>query len=162
MTALFGSITLKYTTAFTFAGTLSLVISSWVGTSMVTVLRSILTILSIMGMRKKSPGPLALPCTLPSLKITPRSYSLTILIALIMTEPTKITIIASTMNAKPISTACNNPRGAYTRYPPLSLALRIQRPAVVRPLHRHHLHHSSVTEPHHNHFAPRSYYCLGI
>src|SRR3712207_93794 len=111
----------------------------------------------------KSPGPLAPPWTRPRRKMTPRSYSLTIFMALNMTEPTKIAIITNTMNAKPISTTCNKLRVAYTRYPPFRLALQVQRPVVFRPLDRHHLYHpSSVAETHHNHFAPRAYYCFGI
>jgi hypothetical protein len=47
---------------------------------MVTNLRLILSILSTPGMMKKSPGPFA-PISLPSRKMTPRSYSLRILIA---------------------------------------------------------------------------------
>ena len=55
------------------------------GTSMVTVLRSILTILSTSGHNRKSPGPFGPPWTRPRRKITPRSYSLTTLRALIKT-----------------------------------------------------------------------------
>src|SRR4030043_618430 len=73
-----GSITLKYTTAFTFTGTLSLVITSCGGTSMVTVLKSTLTILSTKGIIMIKPGPLV-PLNLPNLNITPLSYSLKIL-----------------------------------------------------------------------------------
>src|SRR6267378_2774942 len=49
---------------------------SCLGTSIVTTRKSILTILSTMGMRKIIPGPLA-PCawSLPRRKMTPRSYS---------------------------------------------------------------------------------------
>jgi len=47
---------------------------------MVIILRSTLTILSMMGMIKNKPGPL-IPANLPSLKITPLSYSRQILIA---------------------------------------------------------------------------------
>src|SRR4030066_2192420 len=81
LTTLFaGSITLKYTTAFTFTGTLSLVITSCGGTSMVTVLKSTLTILSTKGIIKMIPGPLV-AFNLPNLNITPLSYSLRILTA---------------------------------------------------------------------------------
>src|SRR4030065_599526 len=80
LTTLFaGSITLKYTTAFTFTGTLSLVIISCGGTSMVTVLKSTLIILSTNGIIKINPGPLTL-LTLPNLNITTLSYSFKILI----------------------------------------------------------------------------------
>src|SRR5215208_7854847 len=44
---------------------------SWGGTSKVTVLKPTLTILSAIGISMKRPGPLARPCTLPSLKMTP-------------------------------------------------------------------------------------------
>ena len=48
------------------------------GTSKETVLRSALEYVSIQGMMKKIPGPLAPPVTKrPSLKITARSYSWT-------------------------------------------------------------------------------------
>ena len=73
-TAAFGSTTRKYITASTVAGTLSLVMISCLGTSIVTTRKSIFTILSTIGIRKISPGPFA-PCNLPSRKITPRSYS---------------------------------------------------------------------------------------
>lgn len=50
-------------------------------TSNVTVLRSVLTILSMHGSIKKRPGPFAPPDNIrPRRKITARSYSLTILI----------------------------------------------------------------------------------
>src|SRR5258706_5474169 len=61
-------------TASTVAGTLSRVITSCLGTSMVTTRKSIFTMRSTIGMRKISPGPFA-PCNLPSRKITPRWYS---------------------------------------------------------------------------------------
>src|SRR5215217_7777123 len=108
MTDLFGSITLKYTTALTRAGTLSRVITSWGGTSMVTVLKSILTILSTSGIRINRPGPLALPWTLPRRKITPRSYSLTTLIALNNTEATSMATTTRAMNANPMR-SCSSP-----------------------------------------------------
>src|SRR5215213_4644403 len=95
-------------TALTRAGTLSRVITSWGGTSMVTVLRSILTILSTIGRRIKSPGPLGPPWTLPRRKITPRSYSLTTLMALYKTDATTTMATTSTMNAKPIR-RCSSP-----------------------------------------------------
>src|SRR5215210_7217856 len=113
---------------------------SWGGTSIVTVLRSTLTILSTTGRRMKSPGPLGPPCTLPILKITPRSYSLTILMALSMTETTTIATITTTMAAKPTPTDCNKPKVAYIGNPPLNLALHIQRPAIVVSLHGYYLH----------------------
>src|SRR5918998_1005571 len=80
------------------------------GTSMVMVLRSILTILSTKGSRMKSPGPLGPPVTRPRRKMTPRSYSLTILMALIKTVTTNMAIITSTMAEKPIAAACTNAR----------------------------------------------------
>jgi hypothetical protein len=57
--------------------TLSRVMTSWGGMSMVTVRSDTFTIRSTMGMMKNRPGPLA-PMTRPRRKITPRSYSLTI------------------------------------------------------------------------------------
>ena len=62
--------------------TLSLVITSCGGMSRTTVLKLTLVILSMMGMRMMSPGPLGVPRTLPSLNITPLSYSFKIFIAL--------------------------------------------------------------------------------
>src|SRR5215211_2491894 len=150
-------------TAVTRAGTLSRVMISWGGTSMVTVLRSILTILSTNGKRMKRPGPLAPPWTRPRRKMTPLSYSLTILMALNISEKTNMAIITRTIAANPIPTACNKPKVAYTRDPPFILGLRVYRPAVVRSLHRHHLHHpSSVAETHHPHLAPHPYHRLAI
>src|SRR5215211_5740526 len=118
-------------TALTLAGTLSRVITSWGGTSMVTVLRSILTILSTIGRRIKSPGPLGPPWTLPRRKITPRSYSLTTLMALSMTEATNSTRITTTIAANPIPTACNKPKVGYTRNTPCILVLVVHNAAVA-------------------------------
>jgi hypothetical protein len=59
---------------------LSRVMTSWGGMSNVTVLRLILNSLSIPGMMKINPGPFA-PMSLPRRKMTPRSYSLRILMA---------------------------------------------------------------------------------
>ena len=67
-------------TALTRNVTLSLVMTSCGGMSYVTVWRFTFTIRSMIGMMKNRPGPLA-AITRPSRKITPRSYSLTILIA---------------------------------------------------------------------------------
>ncbi len=61
---------------------------------MVTTRREILTILSTMGMIKNSPGPFA-PTNRPNRKITPRSYSRTILIALIKKSTITATIKAT-------------------------------------------------------------------
>src|SRR5215211_6426604 len=147
-------------TAFTRAGTLSRVITSWGGTSMVTVLRSILTILSTIGRRMKSPGPLGPPCTRPSLKITPRSYSFTTLMALSMTEMTNTATITTTIAANPTPTACNKPKVAYTRNPPLSWPLEI--PATTGQFDGHYLHYPSLTETHHSHLASHPYHRLTI
>src|SRR6186997_1020383 len=65
----------KYATAFTRTGTLSFVITSCGGTFRVTVRRSTRTILSMIGMSRKMPGPLGGDFRRPSRKITPRSYS---------------------------------------------------------------------------------------
>ena len=69
-------------TAFTFTETLSRVITSWGGTSMVMVRRLTFTILSTKGMRRIRPGPDPSPPGLmtalarrPKRKITARSYS---------------------------------------------------------------------------------------
>jgi hypothetical protein len=63
---------------------------------MLTVRRSILTILSRIGTRKEEPGPFAGPCTRPSLKITPRSYSLTMRTALATMNTTTSTAATTT------------------------------------------------------------------
>src|SRR5215207_9629064 len=82
--------------------------TSWGGTSMVTVRRSTLIILSRMGTRKKSPGPLA-PLILPREKMTPRSYSLTMGTALpIRNSSTTTAMTAATAMPKPAT--CNNPK----------------------------------------------------
>src|ERR671910_1245692 len=134
--------------------------TSWGGTSMVTVLRSILTILSTRGRRMKSPGPLGPPCTLPRLKITPRSYSLTTLMALSTTEATNSARITTTITANPIPTACNKPNVSYTRDPPLSWPVEI--PATTGQLDRHYLHYSSISETHHAHLASLVYCGLKV
>src|SRR5829696_304834 len=142
-------------TALTRAGTLSRVMTSWGGTSMVTVLRSILTILSIRGRRMKSPGPLGPPWTRPRRKITPRSYSLTTLMALSTTEATNIAMITTTITPIPTPTACNKPRVAFTRNPPLSWPVEI--PAATGQFDGHYLHYPSLTETHHAHLASHPY-----
>src|SRR4028118_781570 len=131
--------------------------TSWGGTSMVTVLRSILTILSTKGSRTKSPGPFGPPCTRPRRKITPRSYSLTILMALSTTDTANTAIATRAMNPIPTPTACNKPKFAYIRNSPLVLILRVHYPAIVGPLRVHHLHRPSLAEAHHGHLAPHPY-----
>src|SRR5215217_1225193 len=143
-------------TAVTRAGTLSRVIISWGGTSIATVLRSILTILSTTGRRTKSPGPLGPPCTLPRRKITPRSYSLTILMALSMTETTNIATTTTTIAPIPTPTACNKPKVVSTRNPPLSWPAEI--PATTRQFDGHYLHYPILTETHHPHLASYPYH----
>ena len=73
-----GSTTWKKATASTVAVTLSLVITAWEATGTAAIWRLDLMILSMKGMTKKMPGPLA-PTQRPSRKMTPRSYSCTIL-----------------------------------------------------------------------------------
>src|SRR6266849_6105956 len=82
MTALLASSTRKKMTALTLTETLSLVMTSCGGTSMVMVRRLTLTILSTSGMRRSSPGPVPSPpglttarACLPKRKMTARSYS---------------------------------------------------------------------------------------
>src|SRR5215218_7528671 len=147
-------------TALTRAGTLSRVMTSWGGTSMVTVLRSILTILSTKGRRMKSPGPFGPPWTRPRRKITPRSYSLTTSMALSMTEATNSARITTTITATPIPTACNKPKVAYTRDPPLSWPVDI--PASTGQSDGYYVHYSSLTETHHTHLASHLYHGLSI
>src|ERR671916_772351 len=147
-------------TAVTRAGAFSGGIFSWGGTSRGTVLRSILTILSTTGRRTKSPGPLGPPCTLPSLKITPRSYSLTTLMALSTTAATNSARITTTINANPIPTACNKPNVSYTGNPPLSWPVEI--PASTGQLDGHYLHYPSVSETHHAHLASLVYCGLTV
>src|SRR4028119_160563 len=130
---------------------------SWGGTSMVTVLRSILTILSTNGSRMNKPGPLAPPCTRPRRKTPPRSSSFTILIALSMSETTAIATITKAINTIPAPTACNKPKFAYIRAPPLILILRVHGPVVVGTLRGHHLHRTALAEAYHGHLAPDPY-----
>ena len=101
--AFLGSMTRKYTTALTFTVTLSLVITSWEGTSMVTVLRLTRTIFWIPGQRKMIPGPFT-PCsmlTFPSVKITPRSYCFRILTMLY-----NMAIAMMTIKSKLVANTC--------------------------------------------------------
>src|SRR5215207_6712198 len=134
--------------------------TSWGGTSMVTVLRSILTILSTRGRRMNSPGPLGPPCTLPRRKITPRSYSLTTLIALSTTEATNSARITTTITATPIPTASNKPNVSYTSDPPLSWPVEI--PATTGQLDGHYLHYPSLAKPDHAHLASHPYHRLTL
>src|SRR5918994_1857982 len=129
--------------------------TSWGGTSMVTVLRSILTILSTIGRRIKSPGPFGPPWTLPRRKITPRSYSLTTLMELSTTEAINIAMITTTIAPIPTPIDCNNPKGAYTRNPPLSWPIEI--PATTGQFDGHYLHYPTLTETHHSHLASHPY-----
>jgi hypothetical protein len=76
VTARPGSVTWKYSTAFTRTVTLSLVITSCGGISNVITRKSIFTMRSSTGSRKNSPGPRG-PTSRPRRKITPRSYSWT-------------------------------------------------------------------------------------
>src|ERR687889_1618447 len=147
-------------TAVTRAGTLSRVIISWGGTSIVTVLRSILTILSTTGRRTKSPGPFGPPCTLPRRKITPRSYSLTTLMALNMIDATTMTTTTKAMNAKPTPMACNKPKVVYTINPPLSWPVEI--PAAAGQFDWHYLQYPSFAKPHCPHLASYPYRRLAI
>src|SRR5215213_8456533 len=134
--------------------------TSWGGTSMVTVLRSILTILSTSGNNKKSPGPFGPPWTLPRRKMTPRSYSLTTLMALTTTEATNIAMITTTIAATPTPTACNKPKVAYTRDPPLSWPIEF--PATSGQVDGHYLHYPTLTETYHPHFASHPYHMLTL
>src|SRR5919107_4749394 len=126
--------------------------TSWGGTSMVTVLRSILTILSTSGHKKKSPGPLGPPWTLPRRKITPRSYSLTTLMALAMTETTNKAMITTAIAANPKPTDCNKPKVAYTRDPPLFWSFdRVEIVITNGQFEGYHVHYPSLTKTHHPH-----------
>src|SRR5215207_8783135 len=127
---------------------------------MVTVLRSILTILSTIGRRMKSPGPLGPPWTRPRRKITPRSYSLTTLMALTITATTNSARITTTIAATPLPTACNKPKVAYTSNPPLSWPVEI--PATTGQFDGHYLHYPALTKTHHAHFAPYPYHGLTL
>src|SRR5215208_4742265 len=147
-------------TAVTRAGTLSRVIISWGGTSMVTVLRSILTILSIRGRRMKSPGPLGPPWTRPILNITPRSYSFTTLMALSMTATMNIATITTRIAPIPNPTACSKPKVAFTRISPLSWALEM--PAMAGQLGGHYLYYPSLTKSYHPHLTAHRYRRLTI
>jgi len=60
------------------------------GTSMVCVRKLTLTMRSIMGIRKKIPGPRA-PTNLPKRKTTPRSYSRSTLMELAIKNTNKTT-----------------------------------------------------------------------
>src|SRR5215218_1380610 len=142
-------------TAVTRAGTFSRVMISWGGTSMVTVLRSILTILSTTGRRMKSPGPFGPPWTLPILNITPRSYSLTTLMALSMTATMNIATITTRIAPIPNPTACNKPNAVFTRISPLSWALEM--PAVTGQLGGHYLYYPTLTETYHSYLTAHPY-----
>src|SRR5918999_6542148 len=108
----------------------------------------------------KSPGPLGPPCTQPRRKITPRSYSLTTLMALSMTEATNSARITTTIAATPNPTACNKPKVAYTRNPPLSWPVEI--PATTGQFDGHYLHYPSLTKPNHAHLASLVYCGLQV
>src|SRR5215213_7869822 len=127
--------------------------TSWGGTSMVTILKSTLTILSTPGSRMNSPGPLGPPLTRPTRKMTPLSYSLTTLIELIKIPATKMTIITRTMAEKLTAAPCNKPKFACIEDPPLVLVHRVEGPASRRLFDGHHLHPPSAAETHHCHLT---------
>src|SRR2546423_10708912 len=86
-------------TALTLTVTLSRVMTSWGGTSRVTVLRSILTSRSMPnGMMSRSPGPFSV-IRRPSRKSTPRSYSLMIRMAELKPISTTRTMMPRTISA---------------------------------------------------------------
>src|SRR5262249_38202507 len=93
-------------TAFTFTETLSLVITSCAGTSIVTVRRPTLTARSRMGISRMSPGPRS-PTSRPSRNTTSRSYSRTTLMEFrritSSAKPTKIRNGTSKVPSDPIS-----------------------------------------------------------
>src|SRR5215218_987463 len=105
----------------------------------------------------KRPGPLARPCTLPSLKMTPLSYSLTILMALVRMNKITATTATSTMAANPIPTDCNKPRLVFIRYSPFASMLGVEYGATAGPLGGHHLHHRFVAETHRRHLTSYLY-----
>src|SRR5918996_2680323 len=71
---------------------------SWGGTFIVTVWRLTFTIRSMNGMMKNRPGPFAADRTRPSRKITPRSYSWTIRMALSSRIRARNTMTPMTIN----------------------------------------------------------------
>src|SRR5262245_62002257 len=93
-------------TAFTFTETLSLVITSCAGTSMVTVRKPTLTARSSTGISRIRPGPRS-PTRSPRRNTTSRSYSRTTLIELMRisstANPTKIMNGSSKAPSGPIS-----------------------------------------------------------
>ncbi len=74
ITARCGSTTRKYSTALTFKVTLSREITSWLGTSITTMRRSMRTICWMPGISTTRPGPLTFQKR-PSWNTTPRWYS---------------------------------------------------------------------------------------
>src|ERR671913_2457054 len=108
----------------------------------------------------KSPGPLGPPWTRPRRKITPRSYSLTTLMALSTTAATNSARITTTINANPIPTACNKPNVSYMRSPPLSCPVEI--PATTGQSDGHYLRYPSLTETHHANLASHPYHRLTL
>ena len=106
-----------------------------------TVLKPTLTILSTPGIRKNRPGPLARPCTLPSLKITPRSYSVIILMALVRMVKMPTTTATSTMATNPIPTDCSKPRLVFIKDTPCASILGVEDGATAGPAGGRRLRH---------------------
>src|SRR3954465_3220056 len=90
---------LKYATAFTRTGTLSLVITSCGGMFSVIVRRSTFTIRSTIGISRNRPGPFGSASNRPSRKMIPRSYSRATLIAETRKRITRKSRIATRINA---------------------------------------------------------------
>jgi hypothetical protein len=82
---------------------LSFVITSCGGTFSVIVRRSTLTIRSMIGISRKSPGPFGSGSSRPSRKITPRSYSRATLIAELRKSRTMTATTATMIN--PVTSA---------------------------------------------------------
>src|SRR5215208_6359420 len=130
--------------------------TSWGGTSIVTVLSSTFTILSMNGKRMKSPGPLGPPWTRPRRKMTPRSYSLTIFTALVNKNKTTTTTATTTMAANPIPIDCNKPMVACIRNSPFTLVLGVEDGAMPGPLNGHQNHPDDRRYRHHGHSVVRA------
>jgi hypothetical protein len=108
----------KYATAFTRAGTLSFVITSWGGMSSVTVRRSTLTIRSTIGIRMNRPGPFGSEKRRPSRKTIARSYSRATLIAEIRNNTSSKSKIATMISAAGMSSPfeCGVPKPRLRLY----------------------------------------------
>jgi hypothetical protein len=88
--------------------------------------------------------------------MTPRSYSLTILMALVRMNKITATTAISTMAANPIPTDCNKAKPEFMTDTPFASILGFEDGVAAASIGGQHCHHCSVAR-NHRHFASDLY-----